>query len=45
MTNRFKYLLLAIVVALAMWGGIIGGALWIVSDGKDFTAGTKSDPG
>lgn len=43
MTRRLKYLLLAIAISLMMWGGIISGALWLMSDGTDnaFTAGTR----
>ena len=43
MTRRLKYLLLAVCLSLLMWGGIISGAIWIMSDGTDygFTAGTK----
>ncbi|WP_413708741.1 hypothetical protein [Rhizobium sp. Rhizsp82] len=43
MTRRLRYLLLAICLSLLMWGGIISGAVWMLSDGTDygFTAGTK----
>jgi hypothetical protein len=43
MTTRLKYLLLAVFLSLLMWGGIISGAIWVMSDGTDygFTAGTK----
>ena len=36
-------LILAICLSLLMWGGIISGAVWMLSDGTDygFTAGTS----
>jgi len=37
MTNRFKYLLLAVLLALILWGGIVYGsiqALKVVTSGQ-----------
>lgn len=42
MSRRSKYLLLVLLLSLLMWGGIISGSVWLISDGTDysFTAGT-----
>jgi hypothetical protein len=44
MTNRLKYLLIAIFISVLMWAGLVEFGLWISSDPQDSGPITGTNP-